>query len=61
MEADKQVITTMLQARQRGRRLSGGAEAIVVFRVLIEGLRRQGLLQQPLAIVQVEQTKCFDQ
>ena len=51
MDTDHETTTRqMLQARQWGTRVSGGAEAIAIFHLLIEDLWETNLFQKPFAV-----------
>ncbi|MFM7986424.1 MAG: hypothetical protein ACKPKO_44640, partial [Candidatus Fonsibacter sp.] len=62
MDADKDAITKkLLQSRQWGIGVSGGAEAIATAQLLIEDMWVNNVLTKPTAIIQVDQTNCFGQ
>ena len=62
MDTDREATTKeLLQARQWGTGVSGGAEAIAIFHLLIEDLWHNNLFQTPLAIIQVDQKSWFGQ
>ena len=61
MDADKPAITRkLLQSRQWGIGVSGGAEAIAFTHLLIEDMWNHNKLTKPTAIIQVDQTTASD-
>ena len=56
LDSDKDAITKqLLQSRQWGTGVTGGAEAAALARLLIEDLWAHQLLAKPLAVIQVDQ------
>ena len=48
----------MLQARQWGTGVSGGAEAVAIVHLLIKDMWSKNVFTKPIAIVQVDQKDC---
>ena len=62
LDADKLAATKkLLQSRQWGIGVTGGAESIAITHLIIEYLWASNLLSRPLAVIQVDQKDCFGQ